>query len=265
MENLRGIMRSHPLTIGPDQHLGVALQEMLHTGIRHLPVVKDHKLVGVLSQRDILRHRAENASLPLLMRDRVAVAMTHPPIYADVDESTTAAADRMCTHKIGCLPVLDRGDVVGIVTTTDILAAHVRSTMKETVRQKASLCARDIMTKDVVTVSGDSPVEEAVEVMAKRGLRHLPVVDGQRHFLGMLRDRDVRLPDRSGQSGLPSVRVSSLISTATTLPPDTPLSTLLPAFSDWRLDAAAVTTEDHVLVGIISYVDLLNALAHQAA
>ncbi len=51
---------------------------------------------------------------------------------------------------------------------------------------------RDVMTKDPVVVSLDTPVREAAELMRSRSIRHLPVVDEGAHLLGILTDRDLR-------------------------------------------------------------------------
>ncbi len=86
---------------------------------RRLPVVDQGKLVGILTERDIRSH------LGYLESTRVNAAMTADP--ATITPRTTAedAARLMLEHKIGGLPVLDNGALVGIVSTSDVLRAFL--------------------------------------------------------------------------------------------------------------------------------------------
>lgn len=97
--------------------------------IRHLPVVHGDRLVGIVTQRDILRaslssliqHKLEDLSA---FRRGVSVAeiMTSPVITVTPDVKVNEAAEIMAERKIGCLPVVEERDkLVGLVTETDIL------------------------------------------------------------------------------------------------------------------------------------------------
>ena len=99
--------------------------------IRHLPVFEDGKLVGIVSQRDLLAHSLTKA-LDFEARDRRAIlksvdvseAMTRAVIAVDPETPLEEAARLLIRHRIGCLPVVDRAGVaIGIVTETDLLRA----------------------------------------------------------------------------------------------------------------------------------------------
>lgn len=77
----------------------------------------DKRLVGVMSERDVRQH------LGYLAQTRVKTAMASSPISIPESETVESAAKFMLQHKIGGLPVISGGWVVGIVTTTDLLEA----------------------------------------------------------------------------------------------------------------------------------------------
>ena len=124
-------MRVEPWTVGETDTLGDAQQTMKREQIRHLPVMSGERLVGIVSERDILAARAR-------VRDKewwkvpVAEAMQAPVHTANPDDSVVEAAGRLAMSKIGALPVVELGKLVGIVTVTDVLDADVRAAMEPT-------------------------------------------------------------------------------------------------------------------------------------
>ena len=100
----------------------VALAEALLRlgGIRHLPVVRDRKLVGILTQRDVLRSGASGK--PGARELPVSDFMTREPTSVRPATGLAHAARIMLERKFGCLPVCDDdGTLVGIVTEADFV------------------------------------------------------------------------------------------------------------------------------------------------
>ncbi len=100
----------------------VALAESLLRlgGIRHLPVVRDHKLVGILTQRDILRSGTSGRQLARELP--VSDVMTKEPTSIRPAMGLAHAARIMLERKYGCLPVCEEdGTLVGIVTEADFV------------------------------------------------------------------------------------------------------------------------------------------------
>ena len=116
--------------VGENDSLAVAAHRMAWLGCRHLPVTRDHEVVGVLSERDLLAWKSDGRALDG-PEDRVGAAMATPPIVATPDESLGEAAARMIAARIGCLPVVLQGRLVGMLTSTDLLGHHVATTFQQ--------------------------------------------------------------------------------------------------------------------------------------
>lgn len=90
--------------------------------IRHLPVVNSGKLVGIISDRDLLRHGHVLADGELGFNNRsVADIMTLKPMVCAPEASVAQAAQIMVENKIDALPVVSDGRLVGLITSTDLL------------------------------------------------------------------------------------------------------------------------------------------------
>ena len=261
---VRDIMRPDPFAVGETDALGVAHAAMARHHIRHLPVLGEGRVVGILSERDVLAARARGNGESRWWKLPVRDAMTHPVQTAGPDDSLTEVAGRMAAAKIGALPIVERGKLLAIVTIPDVLAAEVRAAMGGETRSTA--IAADIMTPLPSTVPPEAGIERAVEIMAERQVRHLPVVDGTSTIVGMLSERDVRAavgpPGRYLDQRGPLLTVHQVMTTpATVVRFDRPVHELANEFADDRLDATPVVDQFGALVGIISYVDILRALA----
>ncbi len=109
------------ITIRPGASLAEARLLLDQHRIRHLPVVEAGRLVGIVSDRDI-RSAASASSLDQL---RVAEAMNRNVISVSPDAQVQEAAKLMLVHRIGGLPVVKEGELLGILTETDLLRAFV--------------------------------------------------------------------------------------------------------------------------------------------
>lgn len=118
---VRDIMVTEVVTIGPDQPAIRAYQLMRDRRFRHLPVVAEGRLVGVVSERDL---RPVLLS-PGLAEATVGEVMVESPITIAPEAQVEEAARLLVTRKIGCLPVVAGDDLVGIVTETDLLSVFV--------------------------------------------------------------------------------------------------------------------------------------------
>ena len=107
-------------TISSRDSLQAAATLMKQGGFRRIPVVDDGKLVGIISDRDTRAHAG------YLELTKVTAAMTSDPKTVTPKMSVEDAARLMISHKFGGLPVVEDGNLVGIITTTDVLKAFLK-------------------------------------------------------------------------------------------------------------------------------------------
>ena len=120
-------MTPDPIVITPDTILPEAQRLMIAHSVRRLPVVHKDRLVGIVTFGDLREAKPSDAtSLSvyelnyLLDHLRIKEIMTPNPVTVDVDDSVSKAAQLMLAHKIGGLPVVEEGRLVGILTETDL-------------------------------------------------------------------------------------------------------------------------------------------------
>lgn len=125
-------MSKKVFTVNADDYLSDALSLMKEKGIKHVPVVKNEKLKGILSDRDIKEYSPSKAtSLDiyelhyLLAKTRIREIMKTRVITTTADTPVEEAAMIMLDNNIGCLPVVDEGEVSGIISDKDIYRALV--------------------------------------------------------------------------------------------------------------------------------------------
>jgi CBS domain-containing protein len=125
---VREIMMGSPVTLKPDETLDLANDVISLGRIRHIPIMEDGRLVGVLSERDMmgpatmaifgLKPKSKSALLKsVLIKD----VMKKKVVTVRPDTPIKVAAHLMKEKKIGCVPVVNEGALAGLVTTTDIL------------------------------------------------------------------------------------------------------------------------------------------------
>jgi acetoin utilization protein AcuB len=117
------VMTPDPMVIEPEATVADAYNTMKSLGFRHLPVVRDKQLIGILSTNDVGRL---GATVDEIMQRDVGSVMTPNPITIGPEEPIEKAAATMALRKVSCLPVVEGPDLVGIVTTYDLLDALAR-------------------------------------------------------------------------------------------------------------------------------------------
>jgi len=218
--------------------VGAAARFMIDNLARHVPVLEvlsregeKARFLGVVSQRDVLRQMPP----PGRSRDKGAAAALHKPLATILTRNPTSVSPEtpmiqviktLIQVRVDMVPVLDDGDVVGIITATDIIRLLVRLDRirrlldeQKTGSRLADLSSgrtpdaagfllsalesvQNVMSRDVVCLRPQDNLKKCIEAFRAGTFRHVPVVDGQGKLLGVLSDRDVllMLPPLESQS-----------------------------------------------------------------
>lgn len=130
---VRDVMTPDPIAIRSDRTIREALETLEKHHIRHLPILEDGRLSGILSDRSVAPWRQtlfdaeswHDVDLEaLLMQTRVADIVERRVVSIEPDAPVSAAIDALLDHNIGAVPVVDdREELVGIVSYVDLLRA----------------------------------------------------------------------------------------------------------------------------------------------
>ncbi len=170
------VMTSAPIVVEVPGSRSDAINIMVRNGLTGLPVIRasDGKLMGVVSRRDVFRKFDED-QLSLIMKKGCITVTPDTPI-----EEAAEIFSRMRIHR---LPVVDNGNLVGIVTPTDLLRL-----VKE---MKTDLLAEDVIRTTCVTAYEEEPLTYTVPAMRISDVPAVPVLDAHGKLTGILTDRDL--------------------------------------------------------------------------
>jgi acetoin utilization protein AcuB len=121
---MASVMTPFPHSVGVDDSLIRARELMVGLGVRHLPVLKDHRLLGVLTDRDLKRALDPDLGLPpkdeLFVRD---VYVPDPYVVED-DAPLDQVLERMAELQMGSVLVTKHGRLAGIFTSVDVCRVY---------------------------------------------------------------------------------------------------------------------------------------------
>jgi len=126
--NVREIMSTNITVVDRNDDL-LSVENLMNTQhLRHVPVIEDGDVVGIISQRDLFKATmssamgfGEKAQQGFLHSVRVKAIMVYPVVTVSPETTVEAAIDLILQRGIGCLPVVEDGQLVGLVTKTDLL------------------------------------------------------------------------------------------------------------------------------------------------
>lgn len=182
------------VTVSSEAPVERALWLMRERKLRHLPVVDHERLVGMISERDLLervdpapRKRAKGEiSRGVEVKDRMSASLE----TVAADESVILACRRILERRIGCLPVVHDGRLAGVLSEADLLRLYVH--VCRALGRDASIdpLVEACMSRDVLTVAPRASASEAFEPCRSKGIRHLPVVH-EGWLVGIVSDHDL--------------------------------------------------------------------------
>jgi acetoin utilization protein AcuB len=129
MLRVKELMSNALEVVSPDAHLHDVLIRMNQAGYRHLPVVADDKLVGIITDRDlrlainspVVKEGADLKRETVLDGVRVEHCMTPDPQCVSSNTPAHEVADLLSLNKFGAMPVVDKGKLVGMISYIDFL------------------------------------------------------------------------------------------------------------------------------------------------
>ena len=261
---LSNLMTADPRCVPPEASLHEALSIMDAAYIRHLPVVSQAgRLVGLVSDRDLLKATGwlpvpREVGAPQRRLETVEQVMTHPVVTAGPDDGIVTAVVDLAGRRIGCLPIVKDGILVGIVSEMDVLSAFARRAAGVRPGGEVNPGIEHLMTWHPTTIAPDTALAEARRLMRMNDIRHLPVV--RDHALeGMLSDRDLRRgygAGRSKDTEVEEVMTRSIVTLTTEAAARDAAATLVRQ----RISAVPIVTPAPAptLVGIVTVSDLLE-------
>lgn len=270
-------MTRNPVTVAPDALLEQAILLMEKHGFRHLPVERAGELVGILSDRDVsLGTGGQSLGLLGLTKDenlphRVADVMRSSVLCVESTERGPVAASRMVEQRVGALPVLSAGKLVGIVTETNLVSAFRDLCRDPAVSDRLDATVDEVMHSLVVAVSPDDDLGEAITQCHDWRIRHIPVLRDE-ELVGIVSDRDIRLAvgralvadalaQKEGRIYVEGTKVADIMTTdVITIEPSDMLSECVPLMLGHRVSALPVSV-DGMLLGIVTRTDILEHYA----
>lgn len=170
---------------------------------------------------------------------------------------------------IRTLPVVDKDNLVGIVTKRDLMRSDVSSVMRDIwdqYRQVGDLPLEQIMSKSVITIREDMSMAKAAQILLENKITALPVIDESRTMIGILTTTDLfRMLIEEYQALNSTILVSDYMTRdVQTIAPETTLLDAQRLMATRRIRALPVIQEG-LLVGIVTRTDLLNAAPAHAS
>ena len=264
------MMQHSVLTATPDMSLSLAWRLMEDHRIRHLPVLSEGRLVGLITDRD-LRGAAPAAASPpeaevalYMGTTPVAACMTRNVVTVSPETDIILAAQHLLHGHFGCLPVMAQEKLVGILSEIDILRGFL---LVEDVAANKGRVVEDAMQDLLILVTPEDLVSTAYQRMQGGIVRHLPIVDDEDKLVGVITDRDIRRAGAFGEtSAMPAasdepfgmMTVSELMTTpVVTVRPDATLAEAAEHFLTHKFGCLPVIRDDGALAGILTVADVL--------
>ena len=280
----RDMMQSDVSTVSPEMSLAKGQRLMHDKAVRHLPVVSDQRLVGIVTDRDI--RDASPSGATTLTRGEVNYQMDNTPIHTCMsrnvvtigpDDASVQIARLLLEQKFGCVPVVAEKELIGIITDTDCLKGLVAlsASQSEAPTQEARDQARvyAYMQTNVITVAPEQTVSSAYQHMQGTKVRHAPAVTEWNQLMGLVTDRDIR---RAGASDNPNMSsydlpyllnkmtVKNIMTTAVrTVDRETTVTEAAQIILENRFGCLPVVRDGAILDGIITVTDLLRAYVEE--
>ena len=262
-QDIASIMTAEVFTINPESTLREAAKIMGEKHIGSLIVIAYHTPVGIITERDLLKvvrdgiplQRGWIRSSPSICTEKVERVMSSPVIRICVDCPLKDTARIMIEKRIRRLPVCDSGNLVGIVTTSDMIGSLPQA--PETMRTWFKV--DHFMSKGVVTADEETLIEKVAMIMAEKHVGSV-IVTSRGEPTGIFTERDLLTrflcKDESLFEEVGNVCSSPIV----TAPIETSVHDAAKIMIEKHIKRLPITKEGK-LVGVLSARDLVEAYA----
>ena len=211
---IKNLMSEDLITIDKDQNLSDALKLLRKHNISRLPVTNNKELVGIISERDIADKLGSSKyeSMPA-SRLHISSVMVKDILTVPETMQLGDVAKVMLDHGIGSVPVMRDDKMVGIVSKADFTTLAVGIAFDK-------IAVKEIMTKDLVSVSPTERLVHARRLMLEAHIGRLPVVDDE-ELVGMITSKDLmrafidfrkKVPEKYQKAQIKDVFVEDIMS-----------------------------------------------------
>jgi CBS domain-containing protein len=150
------------------------LKILKRTGISGVPVIKDEKIVGIITRKDLLR-KPDETQLGLLM--------TPDPVTIGPDATIADAARLIIRHGIRRLPVVEDRRLIGLLSVSDLILAIAQ--------MKCAVPIREVYTSQTFAIWEETPLTVVGRVMEISGFDAIPILDSDNTLRGIISERDL--------------------------------------------------------------------------
>lgn len=192
-EFVEHIMESKPIVAYVDEKLPSILEKIVVHSIGLMPVVyRDNRLYGVISEHDLIKYLRGIVKIGV----EVSKIMSSPVITIDSNSTIKQAMEKMITNGFRRLPVIEDGQVIGIVTVIDIIRFFdprriFKKIIGDDIREVLKTMVNEIMSKELVIVYPDDDLSIAINRMLDKNVSSALVVDHDMKLLGIITERDI--------------------------------------------------------------------------
>lgn len=185
----KDVMQYGVISVEKTEPVYRAVSLLLERGISGLPVTSEGCLVGMISERDLLRVVHKNEYLP----GQVGDYMSAQVVSFDVDDPLSTISERLTRSAFRRVPVLlHKRTLAGIITRADLIRFYKNRLFPSAgTGPKRVLLAEDVMRRGLLTLPPEASLLEAMDLIARRHVTGIPVVDPQMTLLGIITEKDV--------------------------------------------------------------------------
>lgn len=263
--HVKDIMSREVFSVDKDQNIQDALKIMKKHKISRLPVVNTNQenvkeLVGIMTEKDIARRLGSSRYGNLAPSHfHASTVMTQLPLTVESNKSIGAAAQLMIENNIGGIPVVDNGELMGIVTKTDFINTCKGRTYQE-------IPVKDRMTKDPVTIAPQDRLVHARRLIFDEDVGRLLVIEDD-EIEGIVTAKDIAqsmisfrkvVPDKYKSARIRNLLVEDIMTqNVRTVPGDASIEDVSSIMVENDFSGLPVL-EDGELTGVITKTDLVK-------